>query len=67
MCLEMVTISSFSDRTNFLNFKHSVSELPILICVALYPNDFFFPLFWRRGQKAAILCLKMILWLSCVC
>ena len=48
----MVTISSFSDRTNFLNFKHSVSELPILIlCCSLPKWLFFFP-FLEEGAKS---------------
>lgn len=66
----MVNISSFSDRINFLNFKHSVSELPIFDFVLLSTQmTFFFSFSEEEGGKAAILCLKIILciWLSCVC
>lgn len=47
----MVSISSFSYRTNSLDFKHSVS-CQCLFCVALYPNDLFVISFWgEEGIK----------------
>ena len=47
----MVTISSCSNRTNFLNFKHSVSELPILILCCSLPKWLFFFSFLEEGAK----------------
>lgn len=50
----MVTISNFSDRTNFLNFKPLVSELPILIlCCSLPKGLFKFFSFLEEGAKSS--------------
>lgn len=45
----MVTISSFSDRTNFLNFKHSVSEPANFDFVSPFTQTTFFSFVWGGG------------------